>query len=99
MSNRGYSMDLRTRVIDALDKGLTLGEAAEAFSVGIATVYRWQRLRRERGSPGPLPHGGGNPRAVNAAGDEVLKELLAEKPDRFLPELTAELNKRVSRPA
>jgi transposase len=99
MSNRGYSMDLRERIIDALAKGMTLGKAAEVFDVGIATAYRYQRLRREHGSPAPRPHGGGNPRAIDAAGDEVLKELVAEKPDRFLPELTAELNKRVSRPA
>lgn len=99
MSNRGYSMDLRQRVIDALDKGMTLEEAAEAFSIGIATAYRYQRLLREHGSPAPLPHGGGNPRAVDAAGDEVLKELVTEKPDRFIPELTVELNKRVARPA
>jgi transposase len=99
MSRRGHSLDLRERVIDALDKGMTQEKAAEVFSVGTATVYRWERLRRERGSIEPLPHGGGNPRAIDGAGDELLKALVAEKPDRFLPELTAELNKRVPRPA
>jgi transposase len=99
MSRRGHSLDLRERVIGALSNGMTQEEAAEVFSVGTATVYRWERLRRERNSLEPLPHGGGNPRAIDAAGDEVLKELVAEKPDRFLPELTAELNKRMSQPA
>lgn len=98
MSNRGYSMDLRERVIDALDEGMTLEEVAEAFSIGIATAYRYQRLRREHGSPSPRPHGGGYPRAIDDAGDAVLKELVAEKPDRFLPELTAELNRHLAQP-
>lgn len=93
MSDRGYSIDLRQRVVDALDKGQTQEEAAERFNVGVATVYRWARLRRERGSVAPLPHGGGNPRAIDAAGDEVLRKLVREKPDRILPELTKELNK------
>ena len=94
MSRRGHSTDLRQRVVDALAKGMTQKEAAEVFSVGTATVYRWDRLQRETGSVEPRPHGGGNPRAVDAAGDEVLKALVAEKPDRFIPELTAELNER-----
>lgn len=99
MSRRGHSVDLRQRVVDALAKGMTHDEAAEVFSVGRATVYRWSRLKRERGSVAPLPHGGGNPRAVDSAGDLALTELVAEKPDRFLPELTAELQKRTSQPA
>ena len=99
MSRRGHSVDLRERVIGALDKGMTQEEAAEVFSVGPASVYRWARLQRDRGSVEPLPHGGGHPRSIDAEGDEELKKLVAEKPDRFLPELAKELTKRTSQPA
>lgn len=51
MSRRGHSTDLRQRVVDALAKGMTQEKAAEVFSVGTATVYRWERLQRECGSP------------------------------------------------
>jgi transposase len=99
MSDRGYSTDLRKRVIDALARGLTQEEAADQFDVGVATVYRWERLRRERGSVVPLPHGGGHPRAIDLAGDELLRNLVAEKPDSLLPELTKKLNAQIPAPA
>lgn len=99
MSERGYSVDLRQRVVDALARGLTQDEAAEQFDVGVATVYRWQRLHRENGSVAPLPHGGGHPRAIDPAGDELLRKLVAEKPDSLLPELAKKLNALIPAPA
>lgn len=99
MSERGYSIDLRQRVVDALAHGLTQDEAAEQFDVGVATVYRWERLRREQGSVEPLPHGGGNPRAIDLAGDELLRKLVVEKPDSLLPELAKKLNAQIAAPA
>lgn len=40
-----YSLDLRTRVIDYIEKGGSKAKAATLFQVGRATIYRW--LSRE----------------------------------------------------
>ena len=42
---KAYSLDLRTRVIAAVEAGTPLVGAAERFAVGVATVRRWVRLQ------------------------------------------------------
>jgi transposase/transposase-like protein len=61
---KGYSVDLRERVIAASQRGgLTDEEAAKLFQIGEATVHRWKRLKRETGGLEPRPYGGGVPAA------------------------------------
>lgn len=90
----GYSVDLRSRVVGAVDSGMTQEEAADVFRIGVATVYRWIRLRRETGGLEPRPIGGGNPRAVDERGEAILRELVNERPDRTLKELAHALAAR-----
>jgi transposase len=97
MSNRGYSVDLRERVLAAVDNGMTHPEAAETFSIGQASVDRWVRLRRETGSLEPRPHGGGYPAAFDDEQREIVRQVVAEKPDRTLAELTVEVCARIKR--
>lgn len=99
MSDRGYSVDLRKRVMDSLDEGLTQEEVAGLFRIGVATVYRWVRRRRQDRTVEPRPHGGGFPRAVDADGDRILRELVTKKADRTLAEYTAALNELQPEPA
>ncbi len=94
MSERGYAVELRERVVGAVERGMSKDKAAQLFDVGPATVYRWTRIKRERGSLEPLPHGGGQPSALGESGQQVLKELVQEKPDRTIAELTRELATR-----
>lgn len=98
MSNRGYSVDFRQRVVKACDGGMTEEEAAELFGVGPATVYRWKALRRETGALEPRPHGGGNPSPLDEQRRKLLADIVHERPDRTLDELTAELVNRVGGP-
>jgi transposase len=42
---RGYSIDLRERIVRALDDGMTKSEAARTFKVSRATVQRYDRHR------------------------------------------------------
>jgi transposase len=94
-NGKAYSIDFRESVLAAMDREpLTHKEAAEFFKIGEATVDRWSSLRRETGSVAPRPRGGNRPRAVNARGDQELKRLVSEKPDRTLAELTALLRNR-----
>jgi transposase len=50
---RAYSLDLRQRVVDAIEGGLSTREAARQFSIGIATAGAWYRLWRRTGDLRP----------------------------------------------
>ena len=47
---RAYSMDLRERVVAAVDAGMTQPEAAARFGVSLRTVERYLARRRATGS-------------------------------------------------
>jgi len=49
MMNGAYSIDLRGRVLDAVDAGSSARQAAARFGVGVATAIRWVRRWRETG--------------------------------------------------
>ena len=55
---RTLSTDLRTRVIAAVDGGLSRRAAAERFGIGVATAIRWVRTFRTTGAVGAHPKGG-----------------------------------------
>jgi transposase len=78
---------------------MTQEEAAEHFGVGSATVYRWLALKRTTGRVDPRPHGGGYPGAFDDADRDVIKQVVAEKPDRILADLTKEVCERLKKSA
>lgn len=46
---RAFGLDLRRRVVEAMDDGLSSRQAAARFSVGISTAVKWHlRWREER---------------------------------------------------
>lgn len=47
---RPLSMDLRSRLLAAVDSGLSCRAAAARFGVAPSTVIRWQAQRRETGA-------------------------------------------------
>jgi len=46
---RAYGLDLRRRVIEAIDAGMSARAAAARFSVGASTAINWHRRWRENG--------------------------------------------------
>lgn len=58
---RAYSLDLRTRILSALDAGQPVAVVAERFAVSGRTVRRYRQQWQQRGSlqertsPGPTP--------------------------------------------
>jgi transposase len=61
-----YSMDLRERVVAAVDKGgLSCHKAAAQFGVGVNTAILWVRRFRETGSFAPGQMGGHKPKAIS----------------------------------
>ena len=49
------SMDLRTRLLSAIDAGMSCRSAAVRFGVAPSTAIRWQARRRTTGSFAPKP--------------------------------------------
>jgi transposase len=100
---RAYSGDLRERVLLADEAGLPPAAVAQRFGVGLATVYLWRQQARAEGRRCAKPHGGGRARGIDAAGEAILRELVAERNDRTLDEYREQLAERsgglrVSRP-
>ena len=90
---RAYSLDLRERVVAAIEAGHSCRAVAQTFMVSVASVVKWSQRQRLSGSPAPQPVGGRKPYAV-AREREWLLARLAEKPDLTLREVLAELHDR-----
>ena len=89
---RPYSLDLRQRVVAALDAGEgSQPEIAARFRVSVSFITRLFQRRRQTGSVAPAPHGGGHPPALDQAGREKLRQLVREQPDATLQELAQRL--------
>ena len=62
---RPYSLDLRERVILAVERdGLSRNEAARRFGVAISTAVNWLRRHRDTGSAAPGKMGCHKPRKL-----------------------------------
>ena len=62
---RPYSMDLRERVVQAVEQeGLSRRQAADRFGIGIKTAIDWVRRFRETGSLAAKPMGGCRPKKI-----------------------------------
>jgi len=87
---RPLSLDLRERIVEAVEAGSSRREAAEQFAVSVSCtiklVQRWERT----GSVAPAPMGGRKPFAL-AAHEARVRALLAAQPDVTLDELRARL--------
>src|SRR6478735_1555192 len=100
---RPYSADLRERVLLACEAGLLPAVVAQRFGVGLSTVYLWCQQARGEGRRCAKPHAGGRTSGIDAAGEAIVRALVAERNDRTLDEYTEQLaarsgRVRVSRP-
>jgi transposase len=96
-----YGPEFRRDVIEALQSGLTLDEAAAHFSLGRATVNRWSSRFNKTGRAEAKPTGGPRNIKLDQSDLEVLLELVKAQPDATLEELVKLLEgktgKRVGR--
>src|SRR3954466_4345141 len=103
---KALSFDLRSRVLAAIDEGLSCRQAATRFGVSASSAIRWQGMRRGGGESGaigwrgrrreggdarPKPQGGDRLSRRTEAHAELIHAALAEVPDITLPELKARL--------
>jgi transposase len=85
-----YSMDLRERVIAAIEGGMSTRAAAARFSIGIATAGAWARLKRATGAVRPAKQGKPKGSVLDAHADFILRAL-KETPDTTLDEMVERL--------
>lgn len=64
---RAYSVDLREKLLAAVDTGMRREQAASLFGVSVPTIERYVRLRRETGSLAPRRAVKPGPAAVKGA--------------------------------
>lgn len=86
-----YSVDLRSRVLGAYDRGMETKEISENFRVSPAWARRVKQRRREHGELTPRPMGGKRYEKI----DRVrLAALVEQQPDATLAELRERLGVR-----
>jgi transposase len=90
-----YSLDLRKRVVSAIEGGMSRNRAAKQFGVAISTAIGWMQRVEETGSVEPGQMGGHKPKAVSGDhavwlsqrvrdGDFTIRGLVAELAGRGL---------------
>lgn len=75
------SLDLRRRILAALEAGASQRQVAKRFQVGLATVERLVRRVRLTGSPAPKPRGGGRRATVAETDRELILRWVQAEPD------------------
>ncbi len=90
---RPYSMDLRERLVAAVEGGESRRSAARRFGVSASVAVKWLQRSRRTGSVAPGQMGGHRRPALEGQRDWVLARI-AEKPDLTLRALAAELSER-----
>ena len=86
------SLELRGRVVDAVESGASRREAADWFEVSPSSAIKWMQRRQATGSIAPKPSGGSiSPLEAHTA---FLFTLIARQPDLTLDEIVAAMHKR-----
>jgi transposase len=88
---RPLSIDLRERVIDAVDGGMSRRAAAKRFGVSISAAIKWVQRWRETGNRRPHAQGGDyRSHRIEAHGEEIFA-LVDDQRDITLVEITGHL--------
>ncbi len=94
MMGKPLLVDLRERVVAAVDGGLSRRKAAERFGVSISIATRWTSLRRRTGAVRPQRQGGDKRSARVEAHGPLILSLVEARRDITLVELQAALAER-----
>jgi transposase len=89
-------MILRERAVALLDEGRQPLEVSQLLRLGVATVGRWKRALRERGSVEPLPHAGGVEGKLGISGKEFLLDFVVQNADATLADMVEAVRVQLS---
>lgn len=85
---RGYSTDLRERIVQAAKEGMSRKDILKIYKVSMATLKRYLQLERDQGRPAAKAP---QPRAVTPRktiiNEELLRSILAQNPGATIKEL------------
>src|SRR5215211_1268685 len=91
---RAYSEDLRTKIVQAVERGMPKAQASRLFGVSVSSVKCYAELTRQGLSLAPRK-GGGQPPKADEATRKLLEEDVQKRPAdtvaercRFLENLT-----------
>ena len=87
------SMDLRLRIVRAVERGSSIREAARRFAVSPSAAIKLMQRVRATGSAAPARYGGHRPRVLGSH-EADLRRLVEATPDLTLAELQTELQRR-----
>lgn len=87
------SLDLRTRIVRAVDEGSSIRAAARRFAVSPSAAIKLMQRVRATGSAAPARYGG-HRRPLLEPYQADLERLIEATPDITLAELQAELQRR-----
>jgi transposase len=88
------SLDLRLRIVRAVERGSSIRQAARRFAVSPSAAIKLMQRGRTTGSAAPA-RVGGHRRRLLAPHESDLRRLVEATPDITLAELQAELERRL----
>jgi transposase len=88
---KSLSLDLRQRVIAAIDGGLSCRAAAERFGVSAASAIRWRDRQKKAGNFTPQKQGGDRRSRRIEEHSQLILDAVAAKSDITLVELRGKL--------
>ena len=89
---RPLSMDIRERLVRAVDGGMTRRSAAKRFGVSASAAIKWVEQWQRTGAVAPRPRGGDHrSQRLEAHAEEILG-LIEQTPDITLGEIAAHLD-------
>ena len=88
------SMDIREKVVKAIEDGMSRRQAAARFDIGPATAVRWAKRIETTGEVAPLKMGGDRrSQRIEAHADSILAHI-EKKPDMTIMELREKIKER-----
>ena len=91
---RSLSVDLRRRVVGAIEGGLSCRAAAERFGVSASSAIRWRAMERREGDLAPKRQGGDRHSQRIEAHAGLILSAVAARSDITLSELREQLRER-----
>lgn len=82
---RGYSRDLRERLLAMVESGLSVAEVARRTEISPSSLWRWHKLATDGQSLAPRSSPGG-PRKIGPDAEAALRTQVAATPDATLAE-------------
>ena len=81
------SIDLRSRVVTAVEGGMSRRRAAARFGVSYSSAIRWVRQARETGDIAPKPQGGARRESIIDRHADLVMGWIDAEPDLTLSEI------------